>query len=166
MNYLAKAVDMDLDNYKFKHTEAEALCASAVDPLHWRKRGPIVQGVEAAANRVGYGKPTVEDWREITDAVNLSETLLDMRVFDDPDGLWKDAVAAICHLARQHGHGKTMRLNAVQLTHLLEFAECFATMLEQTPARTYIRACLATEKRLRKLLTEGLGPGDVEVLAP
>ena len=164
MNLLGKYVDKDFDSLRYTYTEADALVASEFKPLHIRKRGPMVERVQKAAHKVAYETPQIEDWRELADAVNLAETLLDMRVFDDPDGLFTDMVAAICQLSRNHGEGKPMRLNAVQLSHLLEFADCFAQMLQQTPARTYIRAHLATEKRLRKLLAEGISDTEVHAI--
>lgn len=161
---LNKVVDKSYLSLPYRYTEAEAMCASAVKPLHCRKRTPLVQGVLQAVEAVSHGLPTVEQWRELADGANITETLITMGAFADPDGLFVDAVNAVAELGRRHGHGQAMRLNAEQLMHLTEFGEAYQQMLEQTPARTYIRAHRATERRLRELLWLGLGDNDHEFI--
>ncbi|XJC76742.1 hypothetical protein ACHFCA_10450 [Delftia tsuruhatensis] len=143
----------------YAYSLAQELSASERQPLHQRKREPMAAAVLAAVHAVGYAVPTVQHWRDLADAANLSETLLGMGVFTEPEAqsLFADAVAAVVDLGRKHGHGQEMRLNAVQLGHLVEFGEAYGQVLEVIPARTFIRAHRATERRLRELLVNSHG---------
>jgi hypothetical protein len=143
----------------YAYSLAQELSASERQPLHQRKREPLAAAVLAAVHAVGYAVPTVQHWRDLADAANLSETLLGMGVFTEPEAesLFADAVVAVVDLGRKHGHGQEMRLNAVQLGHLVEFGEAYGQVLEVIPARTFIRAHRATERRLRELLVNSHG---------
>lgn len=141
----------------YSYTQAQELLASEVRPMHRRKLAPITGACAAAVQAVAAGAASVDHWRVLADAANLAETLLDMKVFDDPGNLFRDGVAAVVTLGRQHGNEERMRLRPEQLEHLQEFGDAYAQMLEQTPARTYIRAHRATERRLRQLLVDGYG---------
>ncbi len=141
----------------YGYSVAEELSASEMRPLHQRKLAPITAACAAAVQAVAAGAADVEHWRVLADATNLAETLLDMRVFDDPGNLFRDGVSAVVTLGRQHGSDERMQLRPEQLEHLQEFGEAYAQMLQQTPARTYIRAHRATERRLRELLVNGYG---------
>ncbi|WP_280191170.1 hypothetical protein [Delftia sp. PS-11] len=152
-------VQRDYLELPYAFSLAQELSASECQPLHRRKREPLAAAVQAAVHAIGYGAPTLQHWRDLADAANLTETLLSMGVFNDPDapGLHQDALACVATLGRQHGHGQDMRLNAVQLAHLVEFGEAYAQVLDLIPARTYIRAHRATERRLRELLAKSYG---------
>lgn len=141
----------------YGYTLAEELSASEVRPLHQRKLAPITAACAAAVQAVAAGAAGAEHWRVLADAANLAETLLDMRVFEDPEQLYRDGVAAVVTLARQHGNDEPLRLRPEQLEHLEDFGDAYVQMLQQTPARTYIRAHRATERRLRELLVHGPG---------
>ena len=165
MSLLLEHVDKTYLTKPYRYTEADAMIASSVQPLHQRKRQPLIDATNKALQAVGYGTPAVEDWRVLADAVNIVESLLDMQAFDDPGGLFTDMVNAVAAMGRLHGNGKAMRLNAVQLSDLTEFVEAYEQVLAQVSARTYIRAHRATERRLRKLIVEGVGRDDYEFLA-
>lgn len=166
MSALSPIVSREYLNLPYAYSMAQELSASEVQPLHRRKREPMVMAVADAVQAVGYGTPTVEHWRRLTDAANLSETLLAQGVFNDPDAqsLFADAVAAVVDLGRKHGHGQAMRLPAAQLAHLVEFGEAYAQVLELIPARTYIHAHRATERRLRELLINSYGQDSHEFI--
>lgn len=159
MSAIHSAVSRDYLRLPYSYTLAQELSASERQPLHQRKREPLAAAVLAAVHAVGYASPTVQHWRDLADAANLSETLLGMGVFTEPgaQSLFADSVAAVVDLGRKHGHGQEMRLNAVQLGHLVEFGEAYGQVLEVIPARTFIRAHRATERRLRELLVNSHG---------
>ena len=141
----------------YGYTHAEELSASEVRPLHQRKLGPITAACAAAVQAVAAGAAGAEHWRVLADAANLAETLLDLKLFDDPDHLFRDGVAAVVTLARQHGNDEPMCLRPEQLEHLEDFGDAYVQMLRQTSARNYIRAHRATERRLRELMVNGYG---------
>ena len=62
----------------YAYSLAQELSASERQPLHQRKREPLAAAVLAAVHAVGYAVPTVQHWRDLADAANLSETLLGM----------------------------------------------------------------------------------------
>ncbi len=162
--FINKVVDKSYLTLPYHYSHAQELMASAIKPLHKRKRDPLVLAVQDAVQAVGYGSPVVEQWRVLADAANLAETMLTLGQFDDPGALFSDAVAAVVVLGRAHGHGEPMRLNAAQLMHLTEFAEAYEQMLAQASERNYIHAHRATERRLRELLMNGTGEGDHEFI--
>lgn len=142
---------------RYGYTHAEELSASEVRPLHQRKLALIAAACTAAVQAVATGAATEGHWRVLADAANLTETLLDMGEFDDPDHLFRDGVAAVVTLSRLHGDGAPMCLRPEQLEHLQDFCDAYVQMLQQTPARTYIRAHRATERRVRELLLSSYG---------
>ena len=144
----------------YPYTLAEELSASEVRPLHQRKLAPITAACAAAVQAVVAGAAGTEHWRVLADAANLTETLLDMGEFDDPDHLFRDGVAAVVTLSRLHGDGAPMCLRPEQLEHLQDFCDAYVQMLQQTPARTYIRAHRATERRVRELLLSSYGSSE------
>lgn len=162
--FINKVVDRSYLNLPYHYSLAQELTASASKPLHQRKRSPLVQAVNDAVQAVGYGNPVVEQWRTLADAANIAETMLTLGLFDDPDALFSDAVAAVVVLGRAHGQGEPMRLNAAQLMHLTEFAEAYEQLLALASERNYIHAHRATERRLRELLLNGTGEGDHEFI--
>lgn len=164
--FLNKQVSSAYLTMPYAYTKAEELSASTSQPLHQRKRAPIIKALQAAMQAIGEGVPTVEQWRELADAVNLSETMLDLDLglFDDPGQLFTDVVNAVADLGRQHGNGQTMQLGVEQLMHVTEFVEAYEQLLAQVSAQNYIRAHRATERRLRELLMNGPGEGDAEFI--
>jgi hypothetical protein len=47
--------------------------------------------------------PTTDDWRVVSDAVNLMETLIEtMQVCEDSSGLLMDAITAMAHAGRRN----------------------------------------------------------------
>ena len=162
--FLNKVVDKSYLDMPYQYTKAEELTASAIKPMHKRKRGPMVAAVQGAVLAVAEGLPTVEQWRVLADAANIAETMLNLGTFDDPDGLFTDAVNAVADMGRLHGHGQPMRLNEEQQSHLSEFSEAYEQMLAQVSERGFIHAHRATERRLRELLMNGVGDGDHEFI--
>ena len=94
------------------YTHWDELMASKVDPTPEDKRRHQLtrmwQGLRALEQDAA---PTPDDWRVVSDAVNLLETMVvDMRVAEDASGLLPDAVrlfpacAGMNLTLRRHGH--------------------------------------------------------------
>lgn len=110
--------------------------------------------------------PSTNDWRVLSDAVNLMETLVDMGEVEDGSGLLHDAVAALAEAGKRHmQHGHPIRLDAKGIQAVRAVLEDYSYVLEHLPARTMIRCHRATEKRIREILTGKKKPHDVEVLS-
>lgn len=110
-------------------------------------------------------EPTVNDWRVVSDAVNLMETFIrDMRVADDTHGLLADAVAAMAHAGKRRLQGGQIRLDGPGIQAVRAVLEDYAALLDQLPHRTVIQCHRITERRMRKILAGIKEPHDVEVI--
>lgn len=98
-------------------------------------------------------RPTLDDWRVCSDAVNLLETMVrTMGVASDPGGLLDDAVNALGAAGRRYQGGMPLRLDAPGIQAVRACLEDYAALLEQLTERVVIKAHRATEKRIRDVL--------------
>lgn len=119
------------------HTLLDELSASPVNPIGDKDRiSQLTRMWDSLASIETQPNPTTDDWRILSDAVNLIETLVTMGEVQDDSGLLMDAVT-----------------------------EDYSYVLERLPARTMIRCHRATEKRITDILTGKKKPHDVEVLS-
>lgn len=110
-------------------------------------------------------EPTRDDWRVVSDAVNLMETLVGMRELIDASGLLADAAAAMAQAGRRHqAKGTAIRLDAIGLEAVRSILIDYTAAIEALPARTMIRAHRATEKRIREIHSGKKRPHDIEVI--
>lgn len=109
-------------------------------------------------------KPTTNDWRVVSDAVNLMETLVDMGVVEDGSGLLIDAVTAMANAGRRHRAGGQIRLDGPGIQAVRAVLEDYAAVLAAVDHRTIVRCHRKTEKRLRDILAGRARPHDVEVM--
>lgn len=72
MSAIHASVARDYLTQPYTYTLAQELSASERQPLHQRKREPLAAAVLAAVHAVGYAAPTVQHWRDLADAANLS----------------------------------------------------------------------------------------------
>jgi len=109
-------------------------------------------------------EPSRDDWRLVSDAVNLVETLvLEMKVCEDANGLLNDAVEALAHAGKRNLEGKPIRLDGKGMQAVRSILSDYAELLESLPARTMIRCHRLTEKRIVEILMGKRQPHDVEV---
>ena len=144
----------------------DELMASATEPMPLDKRthqlSRMWQGLAAIEHAP---KPTAEDWRVCSDAVNLLETLVrDMRVAEDSQGLLMDAITALDMAGRRHFANGTIRLDGPGIHAVRSVLEDYAALLEALPARTVVRAHRLTERRIHQIHTGKSKPHDVEVM--
>lgn len=108
--------------------------------------------------------PTTNDWRVVSDAVNLMETLvLDMKVCEDSGGLLMDAITALAVAGKRNRAGGTIRMDGTGIQAVRALLSDYAALLEVLPARVMIRCHRLTEKRLHDLLDGKRRPHDVEI---
>jgi len=137
------------------YTHWDELMASNVHPTPEDKRRHQLtrmwQGLRALEQDAA---PTPEDWRVVSDAVNLLETMVvDMRVAEDASGLLPDAVRALALAGARHvDEGKPLRLTGADIPVLRAVLEDYAALLDALPARTMVRAHLLTERRIWDVL--------------
>lgn len=108
--------------------------------------------------------PTTDDWRVVSDAVNLMETLVvEMKVCEDAGGLLMDAITALAVAGKRNMAGGTIRMDGTGIQAVRAILSDYADLLEVLPARVMIRCHRLTEKRLHDLLDGKRRPHDVEI---
>ena len=143
----------------------DELMASPTEPAPAAsRRHQLLVMLQGLANMEQAVQPTTNDWRVVSDAVNLMESLVDMGVVEDNSGLLMDAVTAMAQAGRRHRAGGQIRLDGPGIQAVRAVLEDYAAVLEAVPHRTIVRCHRNTEKRLREILAGRAKPHDVEVM--
>ena len=110
--------------------------------------------------------PSNDDWRVVSDAVNLMETSIrDMQICQDPGNLLNDAVHALAMAGkRKVDDGKALRLDGPGIQATRAILEDYAALLDVLPHRTVVRCHRITERRMRKVLAGIKESHDMEVI--
>ena len=111
--------------------------------------------------------PSADDWRVVSDAVNLMETLVvDMKVCEDASGLLQDAVAALALAGARHlEDGKPIRLNAADIQTVRAVLADYSALLETLSERTMTECHRRTERRIAEINRGHAQAHDVRVVA-
>jgi hypothetical protein len=149
------------------YTHWDELMASASEPLPQDHRTyqltRMYQGLHALETDA---EPGTEDWRVVSDAVNMLETLVvEMQVCEDASGLLMDAIRGLA-LAGQRNkrEGKPIRLDGPGIQAVRSVLANYAELIDVLPARTMIRCHRLTEKRIHAILDGRKRPHDVEIV--
>ena len=149
------------------YTILDEMMASPTEPLPLEYRThQLTRMYEGLAAMEQGESPTTDDWRVVSDAVNLMETLIEtMQVCEDSSGLLMDAITALAMAGRRNLAGAAIRLDGAGIQAVRAVLEDYAALLDVLSARTMIRCHRLTEKRLHELLDGKRKPHDVEVTA-
>lgn len=149
------------------YTYLHELMASATEPMPKAYRtAQLTRMWSGLASIETSPKPTANDWRVVSDAVNLLETLIEMGVAEDSTGLLHDATRALAIAGARHLEtGAPIRLDGAGIQAVRAVLESYAEILEQIPHRTAIAAHRRTEKRIQEIYEGKRRPHDVEVMA-
>jgi hypothetical protein len=151
--------------YIYRYTLLDVLQASATEPMSASSRLHQLTRMYGGLHALETApEPTTDDWRVCSDAVNLMETLVEMKVVEDGSGLLMDAITALAHAGRRHREGHSLRLDAPGIKAVRSVLEDYASVLEQLPARTMLQAHRLTEKRIHDILQGRKRPHDVEIM--
>jgi len=150
-----------------RYTLPDEMAASPTEPLPvaWKtyQLTRIYEGLNAMEQAPS---PTTDDWRVVSDAVNLMETLIEtMKVCEDNSGLLMDAIIALAKAGKRNLEGKPIRLDGQGLTAVRGILQDYADLLEIIPARVMIRCHRKTEKRIFEILAGRKQPHDVEIVS-
>ena len=148
-----------------RYTIIDEMMASPTEPLPvaW-KTYQLTRMYEGLAAMEKAPSPTTDDWRVVSDAVNLMETLIEtMKVCEDASGLLMDAITAMAMAGKRNTAGGAIRLDGAGIQAVRAVLEDYAALLDVLPARTMIRCHRLTEQRLHELLDGKRKPHDVEV---
>jgi len=150
-----------------RYTLLDEMAASPTEPLPlaW-KTYQLTRMYEGLAAMEKAPSPTTDDWRVVSDAVNLMETLIEtMQVCEDSSGLLMDAITAMAMAGKRNTAGGAIRLDGAGIQAVRAILEDYAALLDVLPARVMIRCHRLTEKRLHELLDGKRKPHDVEITA-
>jgi hypothetical protein len=161
--------------YVYRYTLFDVMLASPSEPLaeHLRRHQltRMHQGLDAMEKAP---EPSTDDWRVVSDAVNIMETLIengpwpdcdgDMVEITDASGLLSDAVTAMALAGKRHKAGGNIRLDGAGIQAVRGVLADYSDLLEVLPARTMIKAHRETERRIHEILAGKKKPHDVEVM--
>jgi uncharacterized protein YyaL (SSP411 family) len=145
----------------------DELMASATEPMPKVKQNyqltRMYGGLRAIEKAL---EPTIDDWRVVSDAVNLMETLIyEMKICEDANGLLKDATKALEAAGNNSVNGKGIRMDTDGITAVRSILEDYAALIEVIPHRDMVHCHRLTEKRILGILAGKNLPHDVKVVA-
>ncbi len=158
------------------YTYWNMLLASPTEPIPQAKRDHQLGQMKKAIAAMEQGEhPTVNDWRMLSDAVNLLETLVrcgpwrdcdgDLVDFPDTSGLLNDAISAMDRSATRLLAGKPIRLDGPGIQAMRAVLDDYSAAIEALPAREVIKCHMMAEKRLRAAMQDIPATGGVRVVA-
>lgn len=144
----------------------DELTASPTEPLPAEFcRHQLTRMYDGLAAMEKAESPTTSDWRVVSDAVNLMETLIEtMKVCQDESGLLMDAITAMAMAGKRHRAGGAIRLDGAGIQAVRAILEDYAALIDVLPARVMIRCHRLTEKRLHEILQGRKMAHDVEIM--
>ena len=157
------------------YTWMDELMAATDQPMHSEKRRhQLTMMWEGLRSLETAAAPKPNDWRLVSDAVNLMETFVKHGPWADcsagpvevcdSNGLLYDAVAALALAGAKHMEGKPLRLDGPGIQATRAVLEDYAALLDVLPARTVIKCHRQTERRIRKILAGIKESHDIEVV--
>jgi hypothetical protein len=143
----------------------DELMASPTEPLPLEYRTHQLTRIYEGLNAMETAPvPTTDDWRVVSDAVKLMETLVvEMKVCEDFDNLLMDAITGLALAGKRNMAGGSIRMDGVGIKSVRAILSDYAELLDVLPARVMIRCHRLTEKRLHELLDGKRRPHDVEI---
>ena len=147
------------------YTILDEMMASPTEPLPAAYRTHQLTRMYEGLNAMETAPaPTTDDWRVVSDAVNLMETLVvEMKVCEDAGGLLMDAITALAVAGKRNMAGGTIRMDGSGIQAVRAILSDYSDLLDVLSARTMIRCHRLTEKRLHDLLDGRRRPHDVEI---
>lgn len=131
----------------------DAMMASPTEPLPIEKRMYQLMAMwQAMDNITKAEKPSIRDWEDVADGLNMMESLRDMGVVEDKENLIGQAMEAMGKSGVRSLNGANIRLDGKSITLIRGILEDYCDALEALPARTIISAHRYAEKRIQGIL--------------
>lgn len=152
---------------RFAYTWLDVLNANPDAPMpiehrthHLNMMWCALASIEAAP------KPTDNDWRLCSDAVNILEMMVNEGICEDRSGLIADAINALAlAYKRKLQTGAAIRLDGRGIFTVRSVLEDYAAALDEISERTAKLMHYKTERRVRGILAGKTRPHDVELIA-
>ena len=144
----------------------QEMMASPTEPLPQAQRThqlPVMW--EGLVSLESGEKPSTNDWRVCSDAINLLETLIEMGLVEDRNGLLNEGVTEMAMARKRYRQGKPLRLSGTGIFAVRSLLEDYAEVINLLPARSMVRAHRLTEARLHDIIAGRKRPHDVEVMS-
>jgi len=147
------------------YTIMDEMMASPIEPLPVEfRRHQLTRMYEGLHTMETAPMPSTEDWRVVSDAVNLMETLIkEMAICEDGNGLLMDAITALALAGRRNLAGGAIRLDGAGIQAVRAILSDYAELLDVLPARVMIRCHRLTEKRIHDILEGRKKAHDIEI---
>ena len=146
------------------YTHWDVLMASPTEPLPVEKRMfQLTRMFEGLSALERDPDPTYDDWKVVSDALNMMETLLVMGQVEDPDDLIGEAAMALAKAGNRSLMGHPIRLDGSAIQLIRAILQDYCTVLDNLPARTMIQAHRQTESRVTKIIQGKGKPHDLVV---
>ena len=151
--------------YVHRYNVLDELFASPTEPMPQDKRTfQLTRMIGGLRSMETAPEPTADDWRVVSDSVNLMETLIEMGVAEDTTGLLQDAVKAMAIAGHRHTEeGRHIRLDAPGIQAVRAVLEDYAAILDVVPHRTMLRCHRLTERRILEIHTGKKKSHDVSI---
>lgn len=142
---------------------AEMMASPTMPTPEESRRHQLTRMLGGLANMERAESPTKDDWRVVSDAVNLMETLVVMGIVEDTSGLLLDAVEALALAGHRHIAGGNIRLDAKGIQAVRAVLEDYAAVLDAVSHRVMVKAHRLTEKRIKDILAGKRKTHDVTI---
>lgn len=156
------------------YTVMDELMASPTQPLHRNQQDHHLGIITRAFESLEKGeRPTLNDVGHIGDAVNMLDTITNMRFnetakdFDAIEFPAEDRRAAVHAVARCVIRGREMgtyRFDAIGLIAIREVIDFYTDLIKVIPARVFIKAHRLTIKAVEDALSGKLKSKDIELV--
>lgn len=145
------------------YTYWDVLLADPRKPLPKAKRDYQINIMRAGlASMKTSPYPSTEDWRSVSDAVNIMETLIkhgpwigcdgEPYSVEDGDKLIDDAIAALAEAGIRHQReGKAIRLSGPGMQSLHGLLDDYEACINSLSERSMVSAHFKTQKRVREI---------------
>lgn len=153
-------------NIKRQYTMMDVLMASPTKPMPVAKQIYQLDLMREGLNAMEKSdNPSPEHWRCVSDAINLLETMQDMGLIEDAEGLLKDAVFAMGEAGARAMKGKALRLSGAGIQACRAVLDDYAAVMQVLPERTMMQAYMKTEKRISDIVAGKGRAHDVQVVS-
>ena len=164
--------------YRTHYTLMDELVASPTKPLPDNKRIVHMTKIhQALGAMISDDAATTDDWRVVSDIVNMIETLTthagghwpdcdgDLIHMKDETGLLLEAMTAMAVCGKRHVGGEKIRLDEAGANALRAIVGSYEDVISALPERSMIKCHRLTERRMQEILQGRRRAHDVELVA-
>jgi len=152
--------------YRLTYSVMDAMMASPDHPMKAQRRDYQMMIIRTSLASIERAEnPTTDDWKIISQAINMMQMLVEMGFAKDEDGLIKDAIDAMASSAQRYKDKKVMRFSGNEMKVIRGIIDDYQTMIENLDERTMIHCHRKTEMRLQEILSGKKRPTDVRIPA-